>query len=117
MDANTMNIDDIRALHADNKIAMQEIDELKAILDNDPTDLLDRDEYLGFTRIGQFEFDSGRWESFMTAVVRGDSGQHYAWDYREGLTEMQDTDYGEWENLRKVRPVPKHSIEWIDADD
>ena len=58
----------------------------------------------------------GRWSEYMTAVTRSErTGEHFMWDYSEGLTEYQDSDYDG--SLRPVRPVTKmvEVTEWVNA--
>lgn len=70
-----------------------EIENLKAILGDDYWALMDKgDDEKGFTVVDYIEGDDRRWSATDTIVVLGPSGQHYAWYFERGLTEMQPSE-------------------------
>jgi hypothetical protein len=54
----------------------------------------------GWTVVADDEVDHGRWESHHRLVIRNERGEHFAANYRQGLTEHQDT--GPWEDEETV---------------
>lgn len=67
-----------------------------------------------FKVIDQESNGSGRWDEYMTTYLKGPSGQHYAIDWRSGLTEYQENSYDD-PRPRKVKPVTKQVTitEWV----
>jgi hypothetical protein len=61
-------------------------------------------ELAGFVTVSEEEGDESRWQRWMHMVTRGPSGKHYAWTWRRGLTESQDSEY--WDE--PVQLVERH---------
>lgn len=55
------------------------------------------DEHEGWTVVENEEIDHSRWESIHTLVIKNEDGEYYSADYRQGLTESQDTRPWEYE--------------------
>lgn len=61
------------------------------------TDIADSIMYggssMGWSHVAEEEGDAHRWEREMTTVIRNPEGVHYAFDWRQGLTENQENQY------------------------
>ncbi|MGY1896182.1 hypothetical protein [Nocardia gipuzkoensis] len=72
----------------------------------------------GFVTVAQIEGDSGRWTQTMRVITRGPSKQHYAWEYKSGLTESQEAigpaEYGTPEVTPVRRQAKRVTVtEWV----
>lgn len=59
----------------------------------------------GWTVVSNEEIDHARWESIHTLVIRNEDGEHFAADYRQGLTESQDTKPWEYDKTVTFKQV------------
>ncbi|MFB8281906.1 hypothetical protein [Nocardia colli] len=88
-----------------------EVELLQQLLADDWHDVLDataEQPLDGFVTVASEELDTGRWSRFMRVITHGPSGQHYAWEYAQGLTEYQD-DTGPCE-YGAVAVKPVHAV-------
>jgi len=72
----------------------------------------------GWTVVAQVETGSSRWTSTHRLVIRNEAGEHFAATYRRGLTEMQETQPWEDEQVATFTPVVARarvvrSVEWV----
>jgi hypothetical protein len=67
---------------------LSELDRLKELLEESWSEL----EYFedGFKNVDRIEGEPRRWTRTIQVITRGPSGQHYRWEYEEGLTENQE---------------------------
>lgn len=74
----------------------------------------------GWTIVSNTEEGHSRWESIHTLVIRNEAGECFAADYRQGLTESQDTKPWEYEKTATFKQVlPKTEtvevVSYVDA--
>lgn len=60
----------------------------------------------GFKTIEVTGNGARRWMEDHTVITRGPSGQHYSWNFDQGLTEMQEDDY----YMDGAKPVYPHKV-------
>ncbi|MGW1739988.1 hypothetical protein ACWCPQ_14380 [Nocardia sp. NPDC001965] len=88
---------------------MTEIEQLKQLLKEDWREVT-WGANAGFVTVAEVDGDEGRWYRHVEVITRGPSGQHYRWEYEQGLTEYQDStgpgEYGD-PNVTPVRKVTR----------
>ncbi|GAA0970017.1 hypothetical protein GCM10009555_018190 [Acrocarpospora macrocephala] len=72
----------------------------------------------GWTVVAQVETGRSRWTSHHRLVIRNETGEHFAATFRRGLTEMQETQPWEDEQVAKFTPVAPRAkvvrtVEWV----
>lgn len=95
-------------MNPEEAMPQNEKDRLESLLRDDYRNFIyEGDEYRGFKVISVESLGSRRWSETMRVITRSTiTGEHFAWNYESGLTEMQEDDYYP-EPVTPVHPVTK----------
>lgn len=89
------------------QVKTAENQQLDQILETEWADLIyEGSEIEGFKTIEVTGNGARRWMEDHTVITRGPSGQHYSWNFDQGLTEMQEDDY----YMDGAKPVYQHRV-------